>query len=98
MEHSSREDVPITMVITAPIMVRRPRGIRAKELRSRLDTRFKVLFDSKEKALIQEEADQLGIAMAEFIRHCALQSARYLRKYREDYESEREEVNDTASR
>lgn len=95
MEHSSREDVPITMVITAPIMVRRPRGIRAKELGSHFDTRLKVLFDTTEKRLIQQEADQLGITMAEFIRHCALQSAKYLRTYRENHE--REKAHDLAT-
>lgn len=84
-QFEDRQDIPMMMQIAAPIMVRRPRGRAAASISSRFDTRFKVLLDTKEKELLKQEADMLGITTAEFIRHCALQSAKFLQKYRENY-------------
>ena len=85
IDFANRQEIPTIMSIPAPVIVRRPRGKHAAALHSHMDTRFKVLLDTQEKELSKEEAPRLGITNAEFIRHCALQSAKYLQRYREDY-------------
>lgn len=79
-------EIPVQLVIPAPIMNARKRGKQAQSADSTMHNCLKIRCDSTEKKLIDDEADIFGISTSEFIRHCALHCAMYLKRHREQRE------------
>jgi hypothetical protein len=70
----------------------RKRGRQAQSADSTMHNALKIRCDQTEKDFIDAEADIFGISTSEFVRHCALHCAMYLKRFRETREKQHEKA------